>query len=75
MTAVSRRDASITPGGRGISTSATATSQRRDTYRTHREQGLSPIAAAKAMDIGVRTARRFEAQLKALGHTFEEATA
>lgn len=66
------RTRGITPGGRGISTGATATNQRRNTYRSHREQGKSILAAAKAMGIGVRTARRFEAQLKALGHTFEE---
>jgi transposase len=75
MTTVNQRDASITPGGRGISTSTTATNQRRDTCLTHRQQGKSILAAAKAMGIGVRTARRFEQQLKALGHTFEEATA
>lgn len=68
------RTRSITPGGRGISTSAAATNQRRDTYREHREQGLSILTAAKAMGIGKRTARRFEQQLKNLGHTFEEVT-
>lgn len=63
---------SITPGGRGTSTSTDATNQRRDTYRQHREQGRSILAAAKATGIGERTARRYEAQLKNLGHTFKE---
>jgi hypothetical protein len=55
------------PGGRGVDCTRKGVNERRDTYGALIRKGLTPREAAEEMRIGMRTARRYHAELRDRG--------